>query len=109
MNRHVRHLLVLLSLVIVGCAKSDPPGPELRLDREKNWLIIHPADAKTGIAEIRINYLEAYCRAGSTDADWVKQTVIKHENELVEKSPDGKRIRLRDTLADGVIVDHVIT
>jgi hypothetical protein len=109
MKRHFTPLLIVFPILLIGCTKSDPPGPSLRLERDKNWLIIRPSDEKSGIAEIRINYLEAYCRPGSTDADWVKQTVIKHENELVEKSEDGKRIRLRDTLADGVIVDHVIT
>ena len=58
--------------------------------------------------EIRINYLEAYCRAGSTDREW-RETVIPHESELVSASPDGKRIELRDRLKDGVIVKHVIS
>lgn len=104
-------LLVLMQqLFVTGCAaKADPPGPALRISREKNWLIIRPADPATGIGEIRINYLEAYCRPGSTDADWVKLTVIKHDNAVVEEQADGKRIRLRDTLADGVVVEHTIT
>ncbi len=58
--------------------------------------------------EIRVNYLEAYCRAGSTDADWVKHTVIPHRVEGISLSADGKTLRLRDVLADGVVVDHTI-
>jgi hypothetical protein len=58
--------------------------------------------------ELSVNYLEAYCRAGSTDRDW-GETVIPHESELVSASADGKRIELRDRLKDGVIVKHVIT
>lgn len=58
--------------------------------------------------EIVIHYLEAYCRAGSTDRDW-RETVIRHQSELISASKDGKRIELRDKLSDGVIVKHVIT
>jgi len=58
---------------------------------------------------IRINYLEAYCRAGSTDADWVKHTVISHTCKRLAPPNDAKVIRLRDTLVDGLEVDHAIT
>jgi hypothetical protein len=58
--------------------------------------------------EIEIHYLEAYCRPGSTDRDW-KETVIGHRTEQISASPDGKLIKLRDTLKDGVVVDHTIT
>ncbi len=58
--------------------------------------------------EMRVHYLEAYCRPGSTDRDW-GQTVIGHTTELVSASDDGKVIKLRCTLKDGVVVDHVIT
>jgi hypothetical protein len=58
-------------------------------------------------APVPILYLEAYCRPGSTQRVWDK-TVIPHRTERL---PDGVggRIRLRDTLADGVVVDHEIT
>ena len=80
-------------------------GHMLRLRRDGHWLIIAGTQIPGG--EIRINYLEAYCRANSTDADWVKHTVIRHTNELISASADGKEIRLRDKLADGVVVDHL--
>jgi hypothetical protein len=79
----------------------------LTLARENNWLIIRGSQVPGGA--IRINYLEAYCRANSTDADWVQHTVIKHGSELVSLSPDQKILKLRDTLADGVVVEHTIT
>lgn len=79
--------------------------PMLRLRRDGHWLIIAGTQIPGG--EIRINYLEAYCRANSTEADWVKHTVIRHTNELISASADGKEIRLRDKLADGVVVDHL--
>lgn len=79
----------------------------LTLARQGQWLLIQSTNIPGG--EIRINYLEAYCRAGSTDADWVKQTVIPHTNELLSLSADQKVLRLRDTLADGLVVEHTIT
>src|SRR4051812_20551990 len=106
----MRHLLPLTLLAL--CAGFFPvraadPKPTLTLAREQNWLIIRGPQIPGG--EIRINYLEAYCRAGSTDADWVKHTVIKHTSELVSLSPDARELKLRDTLADGVTVEHTIT
>jgi hypothetical protein len=39
----------------------------------------------------------------------VKQTVIPHRSETVSLSDDRKTLRLRDTLEDGVTVEHTIT
>lgn len=81
--------------------------PRLTLERTNHWLVIRgPHLPASGI---RINYLEAYCRAGSTDADWVKHTVLKHTNEFLSLSTDKRVLKLRDTLTDGVIVEHTIT
>jgi hypothetical protein len=57
---------------------------------------------------MQVWYLEAYCRPGSTDRAW-EETVIGHRTTLIERSPDGRRVKLRCRLNDGVIVDHVIT
>jgi len=92
-------------LALLFAANSFAQG--LTLAREENWLVVKGAQIPGH--EIRVNYLEAYCRAGSTDADWVKHTVIKHECELLSLSEDGKTLRLRDRLADGVTVEHTIT
>jgi hypothetical protein len=81
--------------------------PELTLDRQGRWLIVH--GAKIPGNELRIDYLEAYCRAGSTDEDWTRHTVIPHTNELISLSADKRVLQLRDTLADGLIVEHTIT
>src|SRR5262245_49993600 len=92
-------------LAVIGLLAS--PIPELAadagltLDRDDHWLIIR--GAKIPGDEIRINYLEAYCRANSTDADWRTQTVIRHTTDQVSLSPDRKTFRLRDTLTDGLI------
>ena len=91
----------------VAFAHGQEKSPAMQLSYETpHWLIIS-GDHLPG-EKIRINYLEAYCRAGSTDADWVKHTVIPHRPELLEVSADGSLVRLRDRLEDGVIVDHTI-
>ena len=57
--------------------------------------------------ELSVWYLEAFCRPGSARRDW-KETVIPHRTRLVEVGRDGRLIRLRSELADGVVVDHEI-
>jgi hypothetical protein len=56
---------------------------------------------------IRIHYLEAYCRAGSTDRDW-KETVIPHTSRLLP-SDNPAVLHVEDQLQDGVIVEHRVT
>jgi hypothetical protein len=103
---HVRSFLAVLSLLClfrstVAFAQSDG----LKLARDGHWLVI--TGGRLPVGGIRINYLEAYCRPGSTDADWVKDTVIPHKSEVLSASAG--EIKLRDTLEDGVVVDHTIT
>lgn len=110
MYRSLSRCAVVALLFVLPCAgllrAADPPRADLRIAWAKNFLTIRgenlPGD------EIAIHYLEAYCRPGSTDRDW-GETVVGHTTELVEASEDGKTIRLRDKLRDGVIVDHVLT
>jgi hypothetical protein len=84
---------------------ESPPANGLSINWSDGYLTISgeiPGD------ELRVNYLEAYCRPGATDRDWT-ETVIGHKTELIESSPDRQRLRLRDRLNDGVIVDHEIS
>ena len=97
--------LLLMGMTFVLSAETKSHG--LSLSRQDHWLIIGGPQVPGG--EIRINYLEAYCRAGSTDADWVTHTVIPYTNEFLSMSDDHRVLRLRDTLADGLIVEHTIT
>lgn len=78
----------------------------LTLERTNHWLVIRGPNLP---GEIRINYLEAYCRAGSTDADWVKHTVVPHRNEFISMNASSTELSLKDTLQDGVIVEHTIS
>src|SRR5262245_38668045 len=94
--------LFVLALAPLASA-ADPPG--LAIAWDKNYLTIRgefPGD------ELKILYLEAYCRPGSTDRDW-GQTVIPHTAEKLEASEDDRVIKLRDKLMDGVVVEHMIT
>jgi hypothetical protein len=78
----------------------------LTLRWDKNFLHIRGDQIPGG--EIAILYLEAYCRPGSTDRDW-RETVIGHTTEKISAREDGSVIRLKDTLRDGVVVEHTIT
>jgi hypothetical protein len=101
---HLSKLLIAAVLLHALPLSAAEPKP-LAISWEKNFLTIKgdfPGD------EIKINYLEAYCRPGSTDRDW-GQTVIPHKAELLLTTENDGAIHLKDTLADGVIVKHVIT
>jgi hypothetical protein len=93
-------LLALTSNIVLA------QSPDLTLSRDKNWLVIQGAHLPKG--EIRINYLEAYCRPNSTTADW-HDTTIGHTTELISLSDDRKTMKLRCAVKDGVVVEHTIT
>src|SRR5829696_3229757 len=59
-----------LFLLFTSLPHASAAESHLTLAREGHWLIIRGEQAP----EIRINYLEAYCRAGSTGADWMNHT-----------------------------------
>ena len=99
--RWLRVSVFLLMLLPLGRADSLT----LRF-KAPHWLYIEGEHLPGKVIEV--NYLEAYCRAGSTDADWVKHTVIPHRAEVLSLSADRKNLKLRDTLADGVVVYHTI-
>src|SRR5580700_12299943 len=103
----LHRFLVALAFVWLGSLACPAADPSLTLAREDHFLVIRGPQIPG--SEIRINYLEAYCRAGSTDADWVQHTVVKHTSELISVSDDGRVLKQRDTLADGVTVEHTIT
>jgi hypothetical protein len=88
-----------------GGAAEAPRSP-LSLDWKDDILEISAPWLPGGT--MRTLWLEAYCRPGSTDADWVTHTVIGHDTSLIERSADGRVLRLRCELSDGVRVDHVL-
>ncbi len=99
-------LLSFPTLLLTGAVK---PGSKTRtpftLGWKNNILTIHHPGIPGG--RIETWYLEAYCRPGSTDRAWEK-TVIAHKTRLVSINADKTTLKLRCTLKDGVIVDHVI-
>jgi hypothetical protein len=101
----MRFILALLLAVVVAFPSLAQQAKPLTIVWEKNFLTIR-GDFPGG--ELKTLYLEAYCRPGSTDREW-KETVIPHKAELVDASGDGKVIKLRDKLTDGVVVEHTIT
>src|SRR5262245_35923351 len=109
MTRSLRRLTPLVMLLVsstgtlFGNDDGSPAGLAVRW--ADNFLTIRGPQLPGG--ELRIWYMEAYCRPGSTDRAW-NETVIGHKTELVSASDDGKRVDLRCTLKDGVIVNHEI-
>src|SRR5206468_110928 len=90
-----------------GGAWAEPAAPAggLRLAWNEDWLTISGKDLPG--KEMRVHYLEAYCRPGSTNRDW-KETVIGHTTRLVSAAEDGRQVTLECTLKDGVVVRHEI-
>jgi hypothetical protein len=70
---------------------------------DKNYLAVAGEGLPGG--DIRIHYLEAYLRSGSTNRDWLK-TMIPHWTRKLSATP--KRIELQCKVEPSVIVDHVI-
>jgi hypothetical protein len=91
-------------LSVTPAGAADEPA-QLNLSWANNFLTIRGAHLPGG--QLRIQYLEAYCRPGSTDRDW-RQTVIPHKTKVVSQDTDGKSLKLRCALADGVVVTHDI-
>jgi hypothetical protein len=99
-------LLLFFYLLATNSSAAEEKAENLSLSWADNYLTIRgPGLPKEGI---KIHYLEAYCRPGSTDRDW-GQTVIKHKTDLLSASADGQLLKLRCKLADGVVVTHEIT
>ena len=98
-------VICLLALEASTASTPDPTREALTISWAANMLTVRRGDLPGGAVKVR--YLEAFCRPGSTARDW-SETVIPHGTELVEQDPHGRRIRLRNTLEDGVTVIYDI-
>jgi hypothetical protein len=88
----------------IGYSQATAEALPLRIEWDKNYLTISGEKLKG--REIKVHYLEAYCRDRSTEADWVKHTYIGHETKLLEASPNGDFIKLECRVKDGLEVTH---
>lgn len=100
-------IVLLAATLVAGGDPSQAVRGEggLALAWNANMLTIR-GDRLPG-GSVKIHYLEAFCRPGSTDRDW-SETVIPHSSKLIEAASDGRAIRLQSVLNDGVVVDHEI-
>lgn len=89
----------------MGRETASAFAPDLRLTWEKDLLTI---TGEFPGRRIEVQYLEAYCRSGSSDRIW-GETKLSHHTEKVSSSPDGKRIELRCRVQGGVEVTHRLT
>src|SRR5947207_2684120 len=102
----IRAVIALAWVTLVTTSVAAGAGERaLSLSWDKELLTIRGKHLPGGALEVW--YIEAFCRPGSTRRDW-NQTTIPHQTELVESGADGRRIKLRSRLDDGVVVDHEI-
>lgn len=97
----------VIPLFVCGLAAGAPACEEtpFRIQWADNILTVRGDDLPG--QEVRVWYLEAWCRPDSADRDW-SRTTIGHTTELVSASDDGTALQLRCRLNDGVEVDHRI-
>ncbi len=103
LNRSIPAIFLIVSLAAGQHLVAQEP---LRLSWADNFLEIQGEPLPGG--KLKILYIEAYCRPGSTNRDW-RETVIGHSTELVAHSENRRELKLKCTLRDGVTVDHLIT
>jgi hypothetical protein len=96
---------VLVSVLATAAGGENPGAPALAVEWADGYLTIRGTFPGH---EIRVLYLEAYCRPGSTDRNW-SETVIGHKTEILESGANQQSLKLRDYLSDGVVVDHHVT
>lgn len=59
------------------------------------------------VESVHVQYLEAFCRPGSTTRDW-GETVFWYDGELLSDD-GGRELRVRMKVIDGIVVDSVLT
>ena len=106
LNLQLAMFRILLLMTLAITAQRTAAQQPLQLSWSKNYLEIRGEHIPG--EKLRILYIEAYCRPGSSDRDW-RETVIGHTTELVSLSDDRRKLQLKCTLRDGVTVDHVIS
>jgi hypothetical protein len=108
-NGYLAGMLVVLGLMLVGCgsmaATTDLGSESLHLHWTNNMLTV--AGPKIPGGTLKIWYLEAFCRRGSTRRDW-RQTTIRQRTELVSAQENDQLLVLRSHVEPNVEVLHEI-
>lgn len=91
---------MMLAAIVVGAVLA---ADGMQIAWDNNYLVVS-ADGLPG-GDLRIHYLEAYLRSGSTNQDW-RKSMIPHKTRKVSATP--KRIELQCRVDSSVVVDHVI-
>ena len=98
--------LAAISFITAGARiGAAAEAARLELAWADNLLTIRQPQLPGG--KLVVNYLEAFCRNGSSDRDWT-ETVIPHTTRLVSAADDRHELALESRLRDGVIVNHKI-
>ncbi|SUZ56531.1 uncharacterized protein METZ01_LOCUS9385, partial [marine metagenome] len=100
-------ILPILSFVCTTALGQAAEPAKLKLHWTKNMLTI--SGRQLPGKEMKIHYLEAYCRDNSQTTDWGRHTVVGHKTRLISRSYDGSQLHLHCDVNDGVTVEHVIT
>ncbi|MCH7973233.1 MAG: hypothetical protein IH949_05000 [Bacteroidetes bacterium] len=88
-------LKILTTVFVIGVLNSfNTKENNIRLEWEKEYLAIYNSRLDS---PIKVHYLEAFVRSGSTNQDWVK-SVIPHRTKLISKAKDGSSLHLRSEL-----------
>lgn len=88
-------LIILTVVVVVGVLNSfSTKENKIRLEWDEEYLSISNSRLDSSI---KVHYLEAFVRSGSTNQDWVK-SVIPHRTKLISKTKDGTSLHLRSEL-----------
>src|SRR3954463_10646383 len=98
--------MIGLALLLLCAPAPAAADLGLTLNWKDNYLTVR-GERLPG-REMKVLYIEAYCRPGSTNRKW-EQTTIGHSTRLVSADADGRRLVLECTLKDGVKVRHTIT
>src|SRR5207253_10048035 len=102
MKRTIITVLGILLLCVSARAADVSP---LNVEWRDNYLTIS-GEQMPG-RTMKVLYIEAYCRGGSTNQRWEK-TTIGHSTRLVSAAPERHSLVLECKLKDGVLVRHEI-
>jgi len=91
---------VVLAAAMTGACRND--DGRLRISWKDNVLTLH-SDRLPG-GRVRVLYLEAFCRRGSTDRAW-NETTLPFQTKLLEADAAGSWLNL-ETLVDGKVTVH---